>query len=103
MTAAFDHASCPPRRREGLASAALDGELVVYDTAGCTLHHLNRTATHVWNLCNGERSVETIARMLAGNGTPDAEAILRDVVAIVQVLSAARLLVHDAPAGPDLD
>ncbi|MGH8977245.1 MAG: PqqD family protein [Acidimicrobiia bacterium] len=99
----FDVATCRPRQREGLAATVLDDELVVYDASSSMLHHLNRTASLVWLQCDGERTVEAIARAVAGSSTTDSEAILQDVVALVEQLSTASLLVSEASTGEVVD
>jgi hypothetical protein len=99
----YDVATCRPRRREGLASVLVDDELVVYDASSSMLHHLNRTASLVWLQCDGERTVEAIARSLCGDGTAESEAILRDVVELVKELSTASLLVSEPSTEEGVD
>ena len=82
-----------PRPRDGLASVLLDGELVLYDSASRTLHHLNPTATLVWLRCDGDRTLGAIVRSIAEEQSSDADAILRDVIELVDRLTAAGLLV----------
>ena len=47
--AACRRRKCPPRQREGLASACSMVSWSCTTRPSCTLHHLNRTATLVWN------------------------------------------------------
>jgi hypothetical protein len=96
MTArGLDGATCKPRPREGLTSEVLDDEMVVYDGASRTLHHLNRAATLVWLYCDGEHTIDSISEKLANESVTAPDAIRRDVVALVQELDAASLLVLD--------
>jgi Coenzyme PQQ synthesis protein D (PqqD) len=92
----LDGADCRPRPRDGLTSVLLDDELVLYDSESKTLHHLNAAATLVWLHCDGKRTVDVIASTLADGSTTPAEAIRRDVVALIEELGAASLLVLDA-------
>lgn len=53
----------PAARRENLVTKDVDGELLVYDRERDHLHQLNRVAAAVWRLCDGRRSLETLALM----------------------------------------
>lgn len=53
----------PLARKEGLIIQAIGNELVVYDSSAKQAHNLNATATKVWKLCNGKRSVSEIAQI----------------------------------------
>ena len=91
----IDGATCKPRPRDGLTAAVLDDELVVYDGASRTLHHLNREATLVWLCCDGARTIDGISESLAHGNIAAADTIRRDVIALVEELDAASLLVVD--------
>jgi PqqD family protein of HPr-rel-A system len=54
-----------PRIREGLTIVELDGETVVYDEETTELHHLNRTATIVFCLCDGSATMAEMAADLS--------------------------------------
>ena len=54
-----------PRIREGLTIVELDGETVVYDEETTELHHLNRTATIVFGLCDGSATMAEMAADLS--------------------------------------
>jgi hypothetical protein len=43
----------------------IDDELVILDRKGRQIHQLNETATRVWSLCDGRRSLSEIGRQLA--------------------------------------
>jgi PqqD family protein of HPr-rel-A system len=62
-----------PRQRESLEVNEADDGLVVYDADSDTVHHLNASAAVIFELCNGTRDAEEIARILAeayGLGAP---------------------------------
>jgi coenzyme PQQ synthesis protein D (PqqD) len=67
-----------PRRLESLEVNEADDGLVVYDPARDQVHHLNPSAAVIFDLCDGSRSVEDIAAVLADvyalPGPPVAEA-----------------------------
>jgi PqqD family protein of HPr-rel-A system len=54
-----------PRIREDLTVVVLDGEAVVYDEETADLHHLNRTATIVFGLCDGSATMAEMAADLS--------------------------------------
>jgi hypothetical protein len=91
----FDIAKLRPRPRDGLAFVLLDDEIVVHDADARSLHHLSPAATLVWLRCDGDHTVEDIARRIAdGSVTPFAE-IRRDVIMLIQQLRAVSLLVSE--------
>ena len=91
----IDAASLRPRPRDGLATVLLDDELVVYDSNARSLHHLSPTATLVWLRCDGIHTVADIIRSIADASETPNEEIHRDVVALIEDLRAASLLVSD--------
>jgi hypothetical protein len=93
-----DELPARPRPREEIASVVLDGEMVLYDSASQTLHHLNATATLVWLHCDGQQTIEMISRAIADDSDADVEAVRRDVVVLVRELVDAALLVSDSDA-----
>lgn len=54
----------PRARSEGLLSKELDGELLVYDLETHRAVNLNPTAARVFRLCDGTRSLKSIAAAL---------------------------------------
>ena len=53
------------RAREDLLSEDLDGEVVVFDPAEGSLHHLNASASLVWSLCDGSLTLPDMCQVLA--------------------------------------
>jgi coenzyme PQQ synthesis protein D (PqqD) len=68
----------PVSRTDGLLTETLDGELLVYDLAGDTALHLNRTAALVWRSCDGQRTVADLAMLVAEElgEPPDEDVVL---------------------------
>jgi hypothetical protein len=88
----------PMARRDGLVVRDLADETLVYDRERHQAHCLNRTSAAVFRLCDGTRSLKEIEALLEEGDDPVArEAVVK--LALEQ-LSAARLLVEDAEAGP---
>ena len=55
----------PAARRENLHTERIADELVVYDLSNHHSHCLNRTASCVWELADGTRSIDALARELS--------------------------------------
>jgi len=53
-----------PQQRRGVLQAPLDNEILVYHPDGMTAFALNETASVIWRLCNGERTVAEIVELL---------------------------------------
>ncbi len=54
-----------PRRADLLEINEADDGLVVYDPVHDRVHHLNTSASMIFDLCDGTRDVEAIAQILA--------------------------------------
>lgn len=57
-------ADAPVRTREGLIFRPVGSEWVVYDPAADELHALNVTSALIWEMCDGETSVEAMAEAI---------------------------------------
>ena len=53
-----------PRKMDHLIQHGMDDEVLVYDPVVDRTHRLNVSATLIWELCDGTRSLEDIARVL---------------------------------------
>lgn len=51
----------PSARTVDLVTTESKDEVLVYDQTVHHIHHLNATATKVWRLCDGQRTVSEIA------------------------------------------
>jgi hypothetical protein len=54
-----------PRKVETLEVNEAEDGLIVYDPANDMVHHLNASASLIFELCDGTRNAETIAGLLA--------------------------------------
>jgi len=95
-----DPATGRPGARSDLVVLELDDELIVYDAAERSLHHLNATATLVWKLCDGTRSVAVIIATIAETAAVDVELVEADVVDLIAGLRTASLLVDEERSRP---
>jgi hypothetical protein len=55
----------PKARKNDILVHRVDDEVVVYDKKRSEAHRLNRTASEVWDLIDGERSIADIAAALS--------------------------------------
>jgi hypothetical protein len=65
VTQANEHTLLPVARTKDLVVNELPDEVLVYDLTRHKAHCLNQTAAQIWHLCNGQRTVPEIARILA--------------------------------------
>jgi len=56
--------SYKPKRRENITIQDLGDETLIYDPEKENVHILNATAKAIWDLCNGENSIEDIQKNL---------------------------------------
>ena len=71
--------TCKPRQTADYRLEQLDGELLLYHPGQTTIMYCNPTASLIWGLCDGQRSVQDIIALLsAAYEQPDA-AIAADV------------------------
>ena len=54
-----------PKVRSDLTVVELEGEAVIYDDLVRQVHYLNRTATIVFNLCDGSSTIKELAGDIA--------------------------------------
>src|SRR5688500_9230180 len=80
----------PSRRQEQLLVRELAGETLIYDLKAKKAHCLNRTASLIWDCCDGRTAVRAIAKKVGKvlNATLDETIIW----AAIKRLQASRLL-----------
>ena len=95
----IDAAIIPCRRTvEAFASR---GESLLYSVARDEASALNRTATEIWELCDGTRTIRTIARALGQRYGVDEASLLADVTVAVLALRARGLVDVSRDAADD--
>jgi hypothetical protein len=82
-----------PKRRDSIVEREVDSELVLHDPMTDRTLLLNSVSAAIWDLCDGARTVDEIARCIAEHfrGSEDDE-ILRDTVELVGKLQAENVL-----------
>ena len=52
------------RRRSDLRTQVVDGEMIVLDRQQGVVHQLNKTASYIWEQCDGQRTAAEVASQL---------------------------------------
>jgi PqqD family protein of HPr-rel-A system len=73
-----------PKIRGDLAVEELDGEAVIYDEETQELHHLNATATIVFNLCDGTATASELAQEISTAFRVESSEVERHVRALLR-------------------
>lgn len=69
-----------PQQQAGFLLEELDGELMLYSIATTKIFALNQSAALIWQLCNGQHTVEAITTALA-EAYPESQAEIGPQVA----------------------
>jgi PqqD family protein of HPr-rel-A system len=81
-----------PKVRDDLAIVEIEGEAIVYDDQNGQLHHLNPTATVVFNLCDGQSTVKEFAADIADVYSLPPGDVERQVRALIRAFRESGLL-----------
>lgn len=81
-----------PRGRSGVASAEVDGEVVLYDEGTGRIHLLNASAALIWACCDGSVTLDELAGELGQATAADPHQVRADVMALVGRLGRLGLL-----------
>lgn len=81
-----------PKRRADVRTHIVDGETVVLDRREGLIHQFNKTASFIWELCDGSRTFDELSRELCEIFEVDFATAQRDVQATVETLRRSRLL-----------
>jgi hypothetical protein len=94
------HAAVVPRQRRVEAFTS-DGESLLYSAMRDEASALNRTASEIWELCDGTRTIGAIARALGQRYGVDEADLLADVTIAVKTLRARGLVDMSRDVGDD--
>lgn len=86
-----------PQRAAGLVGLELDGELLLLDPRTDRLHVLDALGTVIWNVFDGNVTVDELTGDLADVFGAPAETVRTDLGGLVDALRAADLLVGTQP------
>jgi len=68
-----------PRQKPDFRLEEIDGELLLYHPTQTTIMYCNPSASIIWQLCDGGRTVEEITMLLAAAFEQNLETITADV------------------------
>jgi hypothetical protein len=93
------HAALVPRQRRVEAFAS-DGESLLYNATRDEASALNRTATEIWQLCDGSLSIGGIAQALGDRYGVGKDDLLEDVAAALLALRTRGLVEFPPDTAP---
>jgi Coenzyme PQQ synthesis protein D (PqqD) len=83
------------QRRTGVQSRLVEGEMIVLDREHDLIHQFNKTATFIWEHCDGQQSAAEIANALCENFEVDEATALKEVIETLERLQNLRLIGDD--------
>lgn len=84
--------SFKPMRRSDVRSEDVQHETVLYDPTRGQAVYLNETASIVWKLCDGSRSVAEMGDLLAKEMGDASGAVAKDVADVISRFAEAKLV-----------
>jgi hypothetical protein len=76
----------------GLIEQEVEGDIVVLDKAAGLIHQLNSTAGEIWRACDGKRSTDDIATLIAQQYDIEVNVAKADVLSALQQLEEQKLV-----------
>ena len=83
------------KRRASVQSRLVEGEMIVLDREHDLIHQFNKTATFIWNHCDGQQSASKIANAVCENFEVDEATAIKEVIEILERLQNLRLVGDD--------
>jgi hypothetical protein len=81
-----------PKRRTDVRTRVVEGETVVLDLREEFIHQFNKTASYIWDHCNGINTPDQITYDLCQAFDVDFPTARRDVLATVEKLQQSNLI-----------
>lgn len=73
-----------PVRREGVLSRRVGEEWMLYDTNNESVHIINQVAVFVWNMCDGEHTLEDMEKSVTDEyDVSEGQKVTKDVEGII--------------------
>lgn len=92
-----------PRRKQ-VPWRVIDVESLVVDVKAGLLYPLNSVATRIWQLCDGQRTVEEIVQIVVAEFDTDWETAREDTTGFIQELFQRELIsLTQKPRPPETD
>jgi hypothetical protein len=80
------------RHRSDLKTQLVDREMIVLDRQQGLVHQLNKTASYIWEQCDGQRTAAEIASQLCESFEVDSPTALNDVLEVLKTLQDLKLI-----------
>ena len=84
-----------PKRRTGVQSRLVEGEMVVLDRKHDLIHQFNKTATFIWEHCDGQHSAAEIADAVCENFEIEEATAIKEVIETLEKLQYLELTGDD--------
>ena len=81
-----------PRKSADVLELDMGDGAILYDNEARLVHHLNPSATLIWQLCDGSGTAEELAGDIAAEYSLDAQAIADQVMTVIAELDALGLV-----------
>lgn len=82
-----------PKRKTDWAQLDLGDEAILYTSTAEEIHLLNPTARVIWELCDGEHTLEDMAQALqSAFAVPEGTDLMADVARVLQTFATKGLL-----------
>ena len=83
------------KRRTGVQSRLVEGEMIVPYREHDLIHQLNKTATFIWEHCDGQQSAAEIANAVSENFEVDEATAIKEVIETLEKLQNLQLIGDD--------
>jgi hypothetical protein len=80
------------RRRPDVKSRLVEGEIVILDREEELIHQLNKTASYIWEQCDGQHTACEIANYVSEAFEVDESTALSDVLETLKALQSLNLI-----------
>jgi len=80
--------STKPLRQPDYKLEVIDDELLLFHPSNTTLLYCNQTASLIWQLCDGQRTVQELTELLGAAYPEAAESLSQETVATLEQFSA---------------
>jgi len=88
------------KRRTNVQTRLLDGEMIVLDREQDLIHQFNKTATFIWEHCDGQRSAAEITSAVCQNFEVDEPTAVKEVIETLEKLRDLELIGDDQTDRP---
>jgi hypothetical protein len=74
-----------PKQAPGYRLESMDQDLLLFSPIDTQILYLNQTASLIWQLCDGERTVTELVGMLAESYPDAADSVQQDVLEAIEM------------------